>query len=147
MVWPGLCGSLIALAGSHRLPPAERVAEATLYGVTRKCPCGTSNSKDPTYRENFRVPEERLARDNTETGKEDVEVQRGAEERKGMMTEQQESNRDSSKDTDIEESSEEEEEENRGSGGEDVTLGVGAGRRLDRKEYTTRRPRHVPGGM
>ncbi|KAJ1118583.1 hypothetical protein NDU88_006774 [Pleurodeles waltl] len=96
------------------LPPAEWVAEATLDGVTRKCPRGISNRGDTTNSGNFRVPEEGMARDDTATGEENAESKRGAEEKKDTTREEQGSDGDPNKETDVEESGEEEEkEENR----------------------------------
>ncbi|KAJ1116746.1 hypothetical protein NDU88_004952 [Pleurodeles waltl] len=57
-----------------RLQPAERVAEATLRAVTRKCPRGTSNRRDPTGSVNFWVLEEVLAHQERETRAEDARM-------------------------------------------------------------------------
>ncbi|KAJ1103699.1 hypothetical protein NDU88_001120 [Pleurodeles waltl] len=59
---------------------------------------------------------------------------------------QQGSDGDPSEEKDTEETDDEEEQKNRGTGGEDATPGVEAEREPDGEEFTTSRPRHIPGG-
>ncbi|KAJ1108986.1 hypothetical protein NDU88_006356 [Pleurodeles waltl] len=76
------------------LLPAERVAEATLDGVTSKCPGAVQIEET---RPRARTSGYWLAREDTATGEEDVREQRGREEEKDTTTEQAGSNGDSQK--------------------------------------------------
>ncbi|KAJ1175634.1 hypothetical protein NDU88_000921 [Pleurodeles waltl] len=64
------------------LPPAERVTEATMDSIIKKCPGGTSNRSNPATSWDFWGREEEQGTDDSEERKEDTSNQEDVGERK-----------------------------------------------------------------